>query len=139
MMRKRLLLILGCLVSVLLAGYGTLRLTAPPQHRITEENIAAIKLGMTEKQVEAILGGPAGIYAFGAVTGHYPWPMHCSPPITGLDLAKETGGKGKEWVAKDISIFVLFDGEGRVRRTIEGRSEIGTDSFLDKIRRWLGM
>jgi len=52
MKRKRLLLILGCLAGVLLAGYSTLWLTASRQH-ITEENIQAIKMGMTEAEVEA--------------------------------------------------------------------------------------
>ena len=61
MKHKRLLLILGCLMSVLLAGYVTLRLSAP-RHRITADNIQAIRAGMTAKEVEEILGAPPGYY-----------------------------------------------------------------------------
>ena len=59
--RKRLLLMLACLAAVLLAGYGTLRLTAA-RHNITDESIQAIQEGMTEKEVETVLGGRAGVY-----------------------------------------------------------------------------
>jgi hypothetical protein len=55
MKHKRLLLILGGLAAVLLAGYGTLRLTAP-RPKLTLENIEAIDDGMTEQEVEKILG-----------------------------------------------------------------------------------
>ena len=54
MKHKRLLLFFGCLAAVLLAGYGTLRLTAP-RHRITPENIRSIKRGMTEKEAEELM------------------------------------------------------------------------------------
>ena len=104
MKRTRLLLFLGCLASVLLAGYGTLWLTNS-KHRITEENIRAVKIGMTEKEVEELLGVPAGVYAPGAATGLYPFPMSCLV-TPGLDMARSGRWKpGKEWVAKDVSIF----------------------------------
>ena len=62
MKRKHLLLILVCLAVMLLAGYATLRLTAP-NHRITRKNLKAIEFGMAEREVEEIFGVPAGDYS----------------------------------------------------------------------------
>src|ERR1700690_3989445 len=62
--RKTLLLALGGLMflGVLAAAtYFTLR----PRVVITEETVAQIKPGMTEAEVEAILGGPARDYTEG--------------------------------------------------------------------------
>jgi hypothetical protein len=135
--RKRLLLIFGCLAAVLLAGYGTLRLTAPKYHRITEKNFEKIQKGMTEEEVEALLGTRAGVYS-PQKTGSYftikhPWSMP-----SGLWLIQKYGGK--EWVGKEIGIYVLFDRTGRVTESLRGTvREDGDESFLTKLRRWLGM
>src|SRR5579859_6594788 len=94
-MRKRLLLFLVCLVSVLLAGYVTLRLTAPPKHRITWDNICAIKKGMTQEEVESILGVPAGVYSSRPRVGLYPEQVfdNCS---------------GKEWAIGSKTVTYDF-------------------------------
>ena len=137
-MRKRLLLILAWVASVLLAGYVTLRLTAP-RHRITEENIEAIKEGMTEKEVEAILGVSAGAYGSKADTGVYlllPSRPILVAPVSGVELIKRRGGK--EWVGADVSLYVLFDEVGRVKEMLVGVVD-GDETFLDKLRRWLAM
>jgi hypothetical protein len=70
-MRKRLLLGLGLLALVLLGGYLVLWLTAP-SHRITAEAAAKIRAGMTEQQVEGLLGGLAGVYVTTTVVFVYP-------------------------------------------------------------------
>jgi hypothetical protein len=57
--RKRLLLILGCLAMVLLAGYALLWLTAPRE--ITDEMYYSLQKGMTEEQIEGILGSKGTI------------------------------------------------------------------------------
>lgn len=147
MKRKRLLLILGCLASVLLAGYVTLRLTAP-RHRITGENIEAIREGMTEEEVEAILGAPAGDYSSKQTGGQFPEieiiiiPHRRSRPewkiITGPDLVKSRGGK--YWVGEATGVWVRFDEAGQVAEILPGWSiPSGNESFLTKLRRWLGM
>jgi outer membrane protein assembly factor BamE (lipoprotein component of BamABCDE complex) len=137
MKRKRLLLILGCLGLVLLAGYVTLRLTAPPGHRITWDNICAIKKGMTQADIKAILGVPPGVYS-STPTGYYFFSNYNrgSPP-TGLELIKTFGGK--EWVGDGVSAYVLFDENGRAVEIHGGLVLDGDESFLDKIRHWLGM
>jgi hypothetical protein len=153
MKRKTLLLILGSLAAVLLAGYGTLRLTAP-RHRITDENFAAIQKGMTEAEVEAILGVPAGVYSSKGNTGFYGPPLAPFMGFGGSSIEKEpiwgefllgsgsflvqTLG-GKEWVGEDLCVYVRFEAE-RVVATRCGEIIPSTDvSFLAKLRRWFGM
>ena len=127
MMRKRLLLILGCVASVLLAGYVTLRLTAP-RHRITEENFAAINKGMTEEDVVELLGVKPGIYAsnFEEVF----WPD---------GLNNREGVRHEDWVGEEIAVWIHFDKDGHVLDKFKGYVIPGNASFLDKLRRWLGM
>jgi hypothetical protein len=153
MMRKRLLLILGCVASVLLAGYLTLRLTAPQRHRITKENVEAIQKGMTEEEVDAILGVPAGVYSSGIRTG-YPlfdsiMEDHGVPDgcfytdgdgiiFIPIELVQKRGGK--EWAGDDACVYVRFDETGRVAETKRGLVfRLWNESFLTKLRRWMGM
>jgi outer membrane protein assembly factor BamE (lipoprotein component of BamABCDE complex) len=141
-MRKRLLILLVCLISVLLAGYVTLRLTAP-RHRITEENFAAIQKGMTEEEVEAILGAPAGVYGSGDKTGNYfvritRIPREGFTFRSGLDLIRTRGGK--EWVGEAISVYIIFDETGGVKEALGGFFLHNVpESFLAKLRRWVGI
>lgn len=131
-MRKRLLLILGCLVAVLLAGYLTLWLTAP-RHHITEENVAAIKEGMTEGEVEAILGVKAGDYSSKQTGGQFE-----DIGTTGPDIVKSRGGK--YWVGEETGVWVRFDEAGQVADIWPGFFiPSGNESLLAKLRRWLGI
>jgi|SRR6516225_9754709 len=118
MKRKPLLLILTSLISVLLVAYVTLWLTAP-RHRITLENILAIKNGMTELEVEARLGARAGDYSS--------WKHG--------EFLAALGAKGKMWVGDHASVFVHFDKNGRVVGKNFGIR--GNESFLAMIRRLL--
>ena len=140
MTRKRLLPIFGCLAAMLLAGYVTLRLTAPKQHRITRENIDKIHKGMTEEAVEAVFGVPAGVYGRDARTGAYAamGPV-VSRAMIGLELIKRQGGK--EWVGEDCALYIRFDDAGCVQEMHWGFVQPGGrhESFLDKLRRWLGI
>jgi hypothetical protein len=129
-MRKRLLLMLGCVAAVLLAGYMTLRLTGP-RHRITEENIKLIKKGMTEEEVEAILGSKAGSIPDGT--------LHAPNSLTVDSIDTRSS---KHWVGKDVDVSVGFDADGRVTSVTQlfilDRSD-RPETILDKLRRWLGM
>ncbi len=84
---------------------------------------------MTEKEVEGILGVPAGVYASGA-KGYYvpvPWPGT-------IWLDRSAGGK--EWVGENCSACITFDGNGRVDEIYMAMTI--NESFLPKLRRWLG-
>ncbi len=72
-----------------------------PLVRITPGNFARIQRGMTQKQVEAILGGPPGHYDG---VGVLEFPAGHPPD-------KE---RGLEWSAIDGDVYVVFDGNGCV-------------------------
>jgi hypothetical protein len=120
MKRRRTLLILVCVISVLLAGYAGLWLTAP-RHRITLENILAIREGMTEAEVEATLGARAGDYS----------------GLKHEEFLRSLGEHGKIWVGDHASVCVHFDKNGLVIGKNYGIGEYV--SFLTKIRRLLGI
>jgi hypothetical protein len=139
--RKRIALILGCLAAVLLAGYGTLRLTAS-RHRITMRNVSAIDFG---KEVEGILGVSAGDYT---TRDHLDWYMQEKtetknglpggiPCQSGVFLAKEPGGKF--WKGNETSVWIRFDETGKVREIWSSIFPNEDGSFFGKLRRWLGM
>ena len=141
MRHKRLLLIFGCLAAVLLAGYVTLRLTAP-RHRITPENIRAIKKGMTEQEAEEILGAPAGDYSSAknrewfVDTINFRDGTGSTIPLFSLsDLVEKRGGKF--WVGDEAIIWVSFDEAGQATEMYG--SVFPNESLLAKLRRWLGM
>jgi hypothetical protein len=128
MKRKRLLLIFGCLAAVLLAGYVTLRLTAP-RHAITSTNVQAIQEGMTEAEVVEILAVPAGNYS----TGKYQGVEHYA--IVSLIFSRG----GKVWLGDEAGIWVQFDQAGKVCDKSCVWFTRPEESLLAKLRRWLGM
>jgi hypothetical protein len=140
MKRKRMLLILGCLAAVLLAGYGTLRLTVPGPHRINLDNILSLRPAMTEGQIEEILGARAGVFSSHGRTGFYfieDVANDLEIMKTGLELIQEKAGK--EWVADDFTVYVRFDGAGRAQEILQGYLDNSEPTLLAKLRRWLGM
>jgi hypothetical protein len=125
---RRWLLILGCLAAVVLAGYLTLRLTAPV-HRFKTELINSIKWGMTENEVDAILGTKAEVF---------PWKRTTYPLDLKAGEDDEFISKCREWLGEKTSVLVYFE-SGRVQWYLEGDILDDQESFLDKLRRWLGM
>jgi hypothetical protein len=132
MKRKRLLLIFACVAALLLAGYLALRLTAQ-RHRITLENTRAIEKGMSESEVEGILGVRAGDYSSNKPGGTF---LYHQEAVTGIDLVRMRGGKF--WASDETSVWLRFDDAGRVAEVFCG-SYYEQESLLDKIRDWLGM
>jgi outer membrane protein assembly factor BamE (lipoprotein component of BamABCDE complex) len=138
---RRWLLIFGCLGAILLAGYLTLWLTAP-KHRINEHNIAAIDFGMSEKEVEEIFGVPAGDYS--TKDEHWLYIQEKTRIKDGLIrihvdiLAKDPDGKF--WKGDESSVWLRFDEAGKVADIWSSWEGPNADqSFLAKLRRWLGM
>jgi HAMP domain-containing protein len=127
-MRKRVLLTLALLAAVLLGGYLVLWVTAPRQ-RINAATTAQVRAGMTEREVEHLLGGPAGDYRTGAVTldrgagGAVPTLMD-----NGRFLDRH-----QWWHGDDGSLWVGFGGDGRLVNCafIPGEREVpGALGFL---------
>lgn len=129
-MRKRLFLGLGLPALLLLGGYLLLWLTIPPGYRITDENLERILPGMTEKEVERILGVPAGNYS--GKRGYF-----ASRPPDELERLLRQGHK--EWVGEGLSIVVRFNEQGVVLNASRGANFGSSPSFLDRLRRWLGI
>ena len=80
---------------------------------------------MTEKEVEIILGAPAGNYS----------------SLDSLEAADLLGcydrPGDKKWVSDKICVAVRFDAAGKV--TTFDYYRYHNNSFLAKLRRWLGM
>jgi hypothetical protein len=113
---------------ILLLGLGAAFLLWP-RDRITGESHDMIHMGMTEKEVEDILGGP-GI------------PYQEATQITGalnrlelIDQARKWDSKNtKTWLGQRGIMNVEFDQGGKVKATAFTREP----HFLDPLRDWLG-
>jgi hypothetical protein len=120
--RKRVLLWVGLLVALLGAGLVGVRWWTRPTHHITMDNLEKIQGGLTEQQVETILGAPAGDYSNGRTRtwGGVNYP----------------GGVNKKWIADDCAIEVAFAPNGRVGGV--SITDARPESWIDKLRRWFG-
>src|SRR5579859_4509224 len=113
-MRKHLRLILLSVTLLVVTGYLALWLTAPG-HRIAEKSFAAIQKGMTEKEVEAILGGKDGVYSSGAISGLYKVPGTVKPELGQGDwLTQVTEWLGLREGQSDCCVTLLGISSGQV-------------------------
>jgi hypothetical protein len=152
MSRRRLLLMFGFLVVLVMLGVGEFVLWAQPRTAITRENAAKIQVGMTLAEVEAILGGPARYEATGELVAEIPgepqvniWGKIPEELILNeFQVAVENYSKrhGRRlWVSCELVVFVDFDDSWRVisadfapvhRRVLQ-------QGILEIIRRLLGL
>jgi hypothetical protein len=135
-MRKRLPVLVGVLF-VLVAGAGLVTVwfrSCFLSNSINLENFAKIQPGMSESDVEAILGGPAGNYSSGNYSSG--WVKTKSPlrVWTGWPPPVE-----KAWITDEGCIVVLFDESGKVMSAQFWEPIVLEESLLEKVRRWLGL
>lgn len=137
-MRKRILLVLGLVALVLLGGYVALRLTAPPVNRIDHDGFESLRKGMGRAEVESALGAPPGDHVSESVTFVRPVSQHlrdqieeARPPRAGEVAAEWAGNRGK--------ILVWFGPDDRLTRKAYWPAALPNESFLGKVRRWLGI
>jgi len=123
-MRKRLLLRLGLLACLGLAGFALyLWWCLTGVSGITRASVWRIKVGMTTREVDSIIGVPCGDY-------------RSNKQEVSIDGFLDGVAHIREWYADSGTIFVHFDAQGRVfERSYLPYSE----SFLDRLYQWLGI
>jgi hypothetical protein len=123
---KRKLEWLAMVLAVSLLGFGT-ALLLWPRDRITAESHDMIRMGMTEKEVEDILGGPGIPYQEAA--------QIAGERLDLIDQARKWDSKNtKIWLGQRGVMTVEFDQGGEVKATAFAREP----HFLDPLRDWLG-
>jgi hypothetical protein len=121
-----------------------------PKHNINLASYKKIKIGMTERDVETILGVPYGQYFRGkAIVALPPLGVRKSPVLlTASKLDKEVtcptrlmNGKivaqDKGWIANDMSIWIWVDSRGIVMEKARQPVWIVEETSLEVAIRWI--
>jgi hypothetical protein len=108
---------------------GLALLLPPRRDRPTSDPYEAIRVGMTESEVEALLGGPAGDRSTGRAD-------FCIAMTREEHEAFHAALVTKEWVNDDALIWIGFDQNGRVNRKFATANRGGPPSWFDRVRRW---
>jgi hypothetical protein len=125
-MNRKYYVALGLLACPCLLIVGVL-LVLPPRHRINRDSFERIRDGMTEKEVESILGRPAGDYSSGCT---FVFDAYHGPPD------KWVWRQPKRWTGDNGSISIYFD-DGKVEKTRFQPVFVMPETPLQKFRRWL--
>jgi hypothetical protein len=96
-------------------------LTKSPINRDTFERIEE---GMTQKDIEELIGLPPGQYERDAIFLNVPGAMH--------------GETCESWSSNDGEIIVWVSSEGKVTDKTFNNEPVGRESTFDTLRRWLG-
>ena len=133
MKRKR--VIISVVFVLLLVGIGCAYVLLP-KNKITAASWKQIQLGMTQSQVEDILGGPG-----------VPLNEDIVEIVDRLkiidfgELLQQKDGVGKtqlHWISRNGCIEVNFDDTGHVRCKYFQEWKCADSNFLDRVRDWLG-
>jgi hypothetical protein len=95
--------------------------------RLTWDSYAAIHDGMTEPEVEAVLGGPAGDRSTYRTD-------FCIAMTAEEHEAFRSKLVTKTWVNDDALIWVGLDGDGQVARKFCTANRCGPPTLLDRVR-----
>lgn len=125
---KRKLVKIGVIFAILLLGIGGARLLSPTDRDSWDK----IQIGMTEKEVEEILGGPGLTWLEVMRNSH-----DFSPNGVHLVEADHNGNTGPDWhwLGRGGMISIAFDRHGQVR----WKRFLGQSNFFDRVRdrlRW---
>jgi len=89
-------------------------LLAPPPHRIDEAHFQLINEGMTEAEVEAIFGVPAGSYEFARPNMEFVYWLELASAMEGRVVQKKLVQRKEYWSSRHGGSAVSFDVHGRV-------------------------
>jgi hypothetical protein len=118
---------------LLLGGVACWLLLPPrPTSGVTRANYKAIRERMTQVEVEAILGGPAGNYTTRDVD-----PL----PERSVDAASRLGFllRGQWWMGDEGNVWIIFDETTRVIEAEFEPMRLKSPPLRVKLRRWLGI
>lgn len=124
-MSRKVWIVLALFASLGLVVFGVW--SGRTQHHISRDGFERLCVGMTEDEVEAVLGRPAGDYSTGVIVLSdylhvFPYSPVCPAP--------------KQWTSNEAAISVCFDG-GRVVHTDFSEVLVIEESLPNKLRRWL--
>jgi outer membrane protein assembly factor BamE (lipoprotein component of BamABCDE complex) len=114
MVKTKRVLVVFTLLAALAVTWLVVRLLLPI--RFTEEMADRIRPGMTEAEVVAILGRPAGDYTTGECYHRGPWWKDYTEGDWGNQEGRDWSPEGmftKEWLSDEGGVQVLFGGDGR--------------------------
>jgi len=91
-------------------------LVAPMPHRVDEEHFKLICRGMTEAEVEAILGVPAGVYDWVMVfEDEYQTVAVQVPDNAIIPVQTRYDPNMKAWISRHALFYVTMNQQGRVQ------------------------
>lgn len=154
MLRHRLRLVVLGLAGLAAGGASLLIWLTPPRNRINPEGFDAIVIGMTEQEVERVLGVPPGDHArprtfiFKADAGRINFSFGSSSAATYATF-QDWFGPGEGWLGDNGFIHICLDDKGHVLTkafacvynvddVLAGRIFM-EERVVDRVRRWLGL
>jgi hypothetical protein len=105
MRRRRLARVIGLGALGAALGYWALNPAAPPRQQLQTQNFPSVRAGMTQAEVERLLGGPPGNY------GRY---ANGDGLMTLEGYIAPAGSVEKIWCDDAIRFEIYFDAQGRV-------------------------
>lgn len=112
-------------VALVAAVYFGWALLAGSAHRINPYTAMKIRVGMTQRDVEAIFGAPPGDYSSEQKSDQAQAPVDCRP-----DLRRE------DWTAEEGGAVVYFGPDGRVADFTLWVAPGRQTAKFERIRKW---
>jgi hypothetical protein len=151
-MRRRVLMLASLICAGIVALFAfVFWWPNEPPNRINNESYELIRPGMSEIEVEEILGGPYGQYFRGKVRGAKPGNIIGPNPLIFRayefrkgDLCQTVRLNGdlvhdrKAWIADGLGIWVYFDEDGVVIDKEAHHLERDRESLREIVKRWIG-
>ncbi len=125
---KLVMAVVFLVVALLTLGYFALPMS--PGSRITPSSIQSITVGMTQAEVEMLLGVPPGDYDPDSTVESLPESF-----VVGHAIA----GTGKHWIGFRAAVFVTFDKAGRVVEICPLAVHKMSPNLIQKWRQKLGL
>ena len=132
MNRRRAILLLLALSACAAAVLAWQFLGGGPARRLVAENFPQVRTGMSQAEVEQLLGGPPGNY------GRYP---HGASMMTLEGYLSPAGAVEKVWCDDTCRFEIYFDAEGRVvgQHRRASYSQQPPEGILAWLRRVVGL